>query len=120
MSQMIRRVSSNIGNDAQSIVIGGNLTQIPGIVNFLDSDDEEDEFAPHEEEEKKQTDENGPPCDIADYVKANNICQDNFGIPLLDILTKLLISGEVDVNDFGLQSVAYKVQSLVRGPSGVR
>ena len=120
MSQIIRQVSSNIGSDAQSIVLGGNLTQIPGIVSFLDSDLEEEDFVLPVVEGTNQTSENGPPCSIDDYLRANNICQDSFGLPLLDILTKLLISGEIDVNDFSIQTVAYKVQSLVRGPSGVR
>ena len=122
MSKKLRRISSNIdSSDVQSIIISGNLWEIPGTVGFLDSD-HEDEFGhldSNDKEKQKQV-ENGPPCSFEDYQKANAICHDTYGVALLDILAKLLISDEIDVKDLSVQAVVYKVQSLLRGASGVR
>jgi hypothetical protein len=124
MSQRIKRVSSNLDSDAQSIIISGNLSEIPGNVEFLHSDSEEFDFiktdSKDERNDKLKNILNGPESTLEDYRKANRICDDLYGIDLLDILTKLLINDELDSKEFGIQAVAYKVQSLVRGPSGVR
>ena len=124
MSKKIRRISSNISSsDVKSIIISGNLREIPGTVGFLDSDHEDEEEYVHldsNDEEKPKQVENGPPSSFEDYQKANAICHDTYGVALLDILAKLLISDEIDVKDLSVQAVVYKVQSLLCGASGVR
>ena len=38
MSQRLKRVRSDLESDAQSIILGGNLSEIPGCFDFEDVD----------------------------------------------------------------------------------
>ena len=121
MSQRLKRVSSNIDSEVQSIVISGNLHEVPTSVESLDLDDDED-FINLEcsEEDKGKRLISDAPSNLEDYQKANIICDELYGVNLLDFVTKLLISEELDAKDFVMQALAYKVQSLTRGSSGIR
>ena len=123
MSQKIKRVGSNIDTDAQSIILSGNLSEIPRNVDFFDSEGEEDFEAidiidESRENVKKLVDE--PTSTFEDYQRANQICGELYGIDLLDLVTKLVLNEQLDAKDFVVQSLAYKVQSLVRGSTGIR
>ena len=123
MSQKLKKVGSNLESDAQSIIISGNLSEIAESVGFLESDEDQDFDKEDLAEESKigaTVLENDTPSTLEDYHKVNQICEDLYGISLLDVFTKLLLNGNLDVDDFAVQSLVYKTQSLVRGSRGVR
>ena len=111
-------------SEAQSIILSGNLIEVPTCVGKVDSDEDEYLTSVNLNEESEcdhiQRLMNEAPSKIEDYQKANLICDDLYGISLIDIVTKLLINEELDGKDFALQALAYKVQSLSRGASGIR
>ena len=123
MSQKLKKVGSNLESDAQSIIISGNLSEIAESVGFLESDEDQDfdkEDLAGESKIGATVLENDTPSTLEDYHKVNQICEDLYGISLLDVFTKLLLNGNLDVDDFAVQSLVYKTQSLVRGSRGVR
>ena len=123
MSQRLKRVNSNIDSEVQSLVISGNLHEVPTSVESLDLDDDEDFISlecSEEDSDKGKRLISDAPSKLEDYQKANKICDELYGVNLLDFVTKLLISEELDAKDFVMQALAYKVQSLTRGSSGIR
>ena len=122
MSQRIKKVGSNIESDAQSVILSGNLSDITASVDFLDFEDDQDFVNDFTEESKSEAKANvdGPLCTLEDYQKVNQVFDNLYGISLLDVITKLLLNGSLDAQDFAIQSLVYKTQCLVRGSSGVR
>ena len=120
MGQKIKKVnSSHNGSEGQSFVICGNLHEVPADVeSFEDDHDIHDDDDAFPDEEKVSVDSD--PCTLQDYQNANKLCDDVYGVNLLELLTKLLLNGELEVKEFVVQGLAYKVQSMTRGSSGVR
>ena len=124
MSQRLKKVRSNIDSEVQSVILSGNLQELPTCVENFESDEYE-YYTSVDCNEENEIDNikrlmNEAPSNIDDYRKANMICDEIYGIDLLDIITKLLINEELNGKDFALQALAYKVQSLTRGVSGIR
>ena len=122
MSQRIRRVRSNAESDVKSFIITGNLYEVPTDIESLDLEEDHDSI---EFNENVQIDDaricvNSEPCTLEEYNKANRLCEDVYGINLIEIVTKLLLNNDLDVKEFVIQGLAYKAQSLTRGTSGVR
>ena len=119
MSQRLRRVQSDLDSDAQSIILGGNLSEIPGCFDFDVDEDFLDADWPDESSDKIDIREESP-SPFEDYLKAGRICEETYGIDLLDLFTKLVLSGQLNPEEFVIQALAYKIQTLVRGSVGVR
>jgi hypothetical protein len=120
MSQRLKRVRSDLDSDVQSVILGGNLSEIPGCFDF---DDVDDDFLnvewPDETSDKIDIREESP-SSLEDYLKAGRICEELYGIDVLDLFTKLVLKGHLDPEEFVVQALAYKIQVLVRGSVGVR
>ena len=122
MSKRLQKVRSNVESDGISLIISGNLHEVPTPLESFDFDEDRDliDFECSEVSDDTKVLVNDVQCTLEDYQKANRRCDEVYGVNLLEIFTKLLISEDLDVKDFVVQSLAYKVQSLTRGPSGVR
>ena len=117
MVKLKRTVSSDVTSEEASIFLGGNIHEICGNVGSL-VEDEEFEYSSHENNESITVDVEA--SKLSDYQKAGRICESVYGIDLLDMLTKLLISNQFDPKEFALQALAYRIQSVVRGVHGIR
>ena len=122
MSKRLKKVRSNVESDGISLIISGNLHEVPTPLESIDFDEDSDliDFECSEVSDDTKVLVDDVQCTLEDYQKANRRCDEVYGVNLLEIFTKLLISEDLDVKDFVVQSLAYKVQSLTRGPSGVR
>ena len=120
MSKRIKKVRSNIGSDGQSIIISGNLQQVPTNVEKIEFDDDFDLVECSDESVDDKIHIDDVPCTPQDYKKANKICDEVYGLNLVDLFVKLLVNEDVDAKDFVIQNLAYKIQLLIRGASGVR
>ena len=122
MSKRLKKVRSNVESDGISLIISGNLHEVPTPLESIDFDEDSDliDFECTEVSDDTKVLVDDVQCTLEDYQKANRRCDEVYGVNLLEIFTKLLISEDLDVKDFVVQSLAYKVQSLTRGPSGVR
>ena len=122
MSKRLKKVCSNVESDGISLIISGNLHEVPTPLESIDFDEDSDliDFECSEVSDDTKVLVDDVQCTLEDYQKANRRCDEVYGVNLLEIFTKLLISEDLDVKDFVVQSLAYKVQSLTRGPSGVR
>ena len=122
MSKRLKKVRSNVESDGISLIISGNLHEVPTPLESIDFDEDSDliNFECSEVSDDTKVLVDDVQCTLEDYQKANRRCDEVYGVNLLEIFTKLLISEDLDVKDFVVQSLAYKVQSLTRGPSGVR
>ena len=120
MSQKIRKVRSNTESDRKSYIISGNLYEVPTQVEIVEDDhdfiDDDDDVVVEDAKVIVGND----PCTLEDYNKANKLCENMYGVNLLETLTKLLLNNDLDIKEFSIQSLAYKVQALTRGSSGVR
>ena len=122
MSKRLKKVRSNVESDGISLIISGNLHEVPTPLESIDFDEDSDliDFECSEVSDDTKVLVDDVQCTLEDYQKANRRCDEVYGVNLLEIFTKLLISEDLDVKDFVVQSLAYKVQSLTRGRSGVR
>jgi hypothetical protein len=122
MSKRLQKVRSNVESDGISLIISGNLHEVPTPLESFDFDEDRDliDFECSEVSDDTKVLVNDVQCTLDDYQKANRRCDEVYGVNLLEIFTKLLISDDLDVKDFVVQSLAYKVQTLTRGSSGVR
>ena len=68
MSTKIRRVKSNHDSDAHSLIVSGNLYQVP---NNIDSFEDNEEVEDNDNNEAKVHVGNEP-CSLEDYTKAIN------------------------------------------------
>ena len=108
-------------NDVESVILGGNLSEIAGDVHFLDTEDDAfNDLCGSEDIQDKIKFEEGSPCTIEDYKQAGRKLEDLYGINLLDASTKLLLNGQLDAEEFAIQGLAYKLQTLLRGSRGIR
>ena len=117
MVKLKRTISSDVTSEKPSIFISGNIHEISCNVGTIE-EDEEVEYSSHDNNESINL--SVEPSKLADYQKAGLICQSVYGIDILDMLTKLLISDQFDAKDFALQALAYRIQSVVRGVHGLR
>ena len=122
MSKRLQKIRSNVESDGISLIISGNLHEVPTPLESFDFDEDRDliDFECSEVSDDTKVLVNDVQCTLDDYQKANRRCDEVYGVNLLEIFTKLLISDDLDVKDFVVQSLAYKVQTLTRGSSGVR
>ena len=122
MSKRLKKVRSNVESDGISLIISGNLHEVPTPLESFDFDEDRDliDFECSEVSDDTKVLVDDVQCTLEDYQKANRRCDEVYGVNLLEIFTKLLISEDLDVKDFVVQSLAYKVQTLTRGSSGVR
>ena len=120
MSKRLKKVRSNVESDGRSLIISGNQHEVPTPIDSLDLDRDLIDFECSEVSDDTKVVVDDVQCKLEDYQKANRLCDEVYGVNLLEIFTKLLISEDLDVKDFVVQSLAYKVQSLTRGSSGVR
>ena len=123
-SSSLKRVNSDLENkstyaedDAQSYLISGNLNQVPE--ELFDSEEEEeceDEFEDCMEEV----------CDeeavvLRDVEKAEEVLLKAFGVNCcVKKFVKLLLIDELSSTDLVVQSLVYKIQTLINGPKSVR
>ena len=120
MSQRLKRVQSDLDSDAQSIILGGNLNEIPGCFDFEDVDkDFLDLEWPEETIDKVDFSEESPST-FEDYLKAGRCLEELYGIDLLDLFIKFVLNGQLNPESFCVQALAYQIQTLVRGSVGVR
>ena len=117
MVKLKRTISSDVSSEKPSIFISGTIHEISCNVGTIE-EDEEVEYSSHDNNESINL--SVEPSKLADYQKAGLICQSVYGIDILDMLTKLLISDQFDAKDFALQALAYRIQSVVRGVHGLR
>ena len=120
MSQKIRKVASNIDSDGKSFIFSGNLLEVP---THVDSIEEENDFIEVDDDfdmDEKKVSVASNQCTLDDYQAANRLCDEFYGVNLLEILTKLLLNNDLDVKEFVVQSLAYKIQAMTRGTSGIR
>ena len=117
MVKLKRTVSSDINSENPSIFLSGNIHEIPCNISSL-IEEEDINYCSQEYCETAQL--NVEASKISDFQRAGQICESIYGIDLIDLLTKLLISEQFDPKDFALQALAYKIQLLVRGVHGIR
>ena len=120
MSKKIRRVASNTDSDGQSFILSGNLYEVPANVDSFEEENDSNEYDFNFDAESKKVSVDRGSCTLQDYQKANKLCDDIYGVNLIEILVKLLLNDDLKVEEFVIQSLAYKVQSMTRGASGVR
>ena len=112
--------------DHQSSILGGNLNEVIASVDSLsdeeDFDQEELLFSQNKscEAASDEVISQNATCTEEEFRKADSILFDIFGINLVSVFVKLLLSGKILPKEFVVQGLAYRCQSLVRGISGVR
>ena len=112
--------------DHQSSILGGNLNEVIASVDSLsdeeDFDQEELLFSQNKSSEAASDEviSQNATCTEEEFSKADSILFDIFGINLVSVFVKLLLSGKILPKEFVVQGLAYRCQSLVRGISGVR
>ena len=123
----MKRFNSDTSRKIESsTILGGNLDDnlIRNLASLDASSDEED-F----EEESHEPDESGPSSLDEEVFKtvsreevkeADEILYSVFGLNVISVFTRLILSGKLLPTDFVSQALAYKCQSVVRGISGVR
>ena len=105
--------SGGLDFDTRSEFIAGNVNLAQCTLepptedaDFSDSEEEEGELAP---EDSKTT--------LDDYVKANSILSDMYGVNVLELATKYIVSGKLNSTDMTIQALSYKMQKMSRGSS---
>ena len=113
------------GYGRSSTILAGNLRSIDrGVVQSLSTTSDNEDFSDNDfvdSEKKPVVDEQLFNTATEDEVKrADRILFDVFGLNLISVVIKLLLSGRLLPGEFVCQGLAYKCQSVVRGASGVR
>ena len=104
MSQKIRKVASNIDSDGKSFIFSGNLLEVPTHVDSIEEENDYIEVDDDFDMDEKKVSVASNQCTLADYQAANRLCDEFYGLNLLEILTKLLLNNDLDVKEFVVQS----------------
>ena len=114
-------------DETVSSMLGGNLMDVTGDVESLGVLSDEEDF---DEEELAGTEESSTRINFdEDFFKtvtseevqhADKILFSIFGVNVISVFTKLILSGQLQPTDFVSQSIAYKCQAILRGNSGIR
>ena len=121
----MKRYNSNPDSTCgQSNIIAGNVFNFKGRVESI-SDEEDyvvDDNYPNEgERDQIHADIKDTANATTEEVQAaDKLLFDIFGINVISVLVKLLLTGSVIPREFTIQSVAYMCQCVIRGKSGVR
>ena len=113
-SKSLRRVNSGeIDFDTQSEFIAGNVN----LAQFsLEPLAEDPDFSDSEEEDELAT-ESFKTLTLEDYSKANSILSDIYGVNVIELATKYILSGKLNSLDMVVQALSYKIQKMSRGSS---
>ena len=116
----LHRVNSEGGQDFDSAseYIGGNINI--AAIAVEPTIEEEDLVSEEEDTHFASEDLQSQPLTIEDYVKANQLLSNTYDINVIELAAKHLLSGRIQASDMVVQSLAYKMQKIQRGKSGVR
>ena len=76
------------------------------------SDDDDDHIEITEEDSKVLT--------FEDYLEVNKILRDIYGVNVIELACKYILSGKLNSMDLVVQALSYKMQKLSRGIGGIR
>ena len=124
----MKRFNSDLSHDETvSSMLGGNLMDVTRDVESLGVLSDQEDF---DEEELAGTEESSTRINFdEDFFKtvtseevqhADKILFSIFGVNVISVFTKLILSGQLQPTDFVSQSIAYKCQAILRGNSGIR
>ena len=115
---MLTRFNSNPDSSTVSSILGGNIDGHRGIIESIASDSGSD--LDSEDDEQCDSAYDNDTASEDEVKRADKILFNVFGLNLISLLIKMILKGTILSDDFVVQCVAYKCQSIVRGKSGIR